>query len=84
MLTNPLQIVYAFLSARGLNIPSEKRYVHDSEDTRFWSAGGPRTIVECETNSAADCETKTNGSGVPTVAAIHANRPALRPPWRAT
>ena len=52
----------------------------DSEDMRSWSAGGPRTIVECEANSAVDRETKTNGSGVPAVAAIHATDPAFARP----
>ena len=73
MLTNPLQIVYAFLSARALNIPPRSVMSMDSEESRIGSGGQLRAIVECE----------TNGGGAPAPAvhsAIHATDPPFARP----
>ena len=72
MLTNPLQIIYAFLTARGLNISSEKSYVHRFGSFTVPVCRPPRTMVECETNSG----------GVPALAIRQQTRRS--PPWRAT
>jgi len=79
MLTNSLQIIYAFLSARALNHLYERAMSMDSEASRFWSAGRPRTIVECETNSAVECETDTNDGSVP-APAVHPTDPPFALP----
>lgn len=52
----------------------------DSEASRFWSAGRPRTTVECETSNGVECETDANGSSSVPASAIHATDPAFARP----